>query len=80
VSIIVTDASAPTQRRPQSRAPISVPTAVVVQDGDDASQVIVSDRVHTEFASGEFGHGGWGYDTTVMFADEADDAPAERRT
>ena len=79
VSIIVTDASAPTQRRPQSRAPISVPTAVVVQDGEETSQVIVSDRVHTEFASGEFGHGGWGYDTTVMFDDEADDTRSEHQ-
>ena len=80
VSIIVTDASAATDRSPQGRAPISVPTAVVVQDGEEASQVIVSDGVHTEFATGEFGHGGWGYDTTVMFADEDDDTSAEHRT
>jgi hypothetical protein len=77
VSIIVTDASASRDRPSQGRAPISVPTAVVVQDGADASQVIVSDRVHTEFATGEFGHGGWGYDTSVMFDDEADDTPTE---
>ena len=79
VSIIVSDASAPKQRRPQSRAPISVPTAVVVQDGEEASQVIVSDRVHTEFATGEFGHGGWGYDTSVIFDDEAEDTRSEHR-
>ena len=72
VSIIVTDTSTAVDRAPQRLAPISVPTTVVVQDGEEASQVIVSDRVHAEFATGEFGHGGWGYDTSVMFDDEAE--------